>query len=284
MKNYIKNILFTVLGIIITIVVIYSYKFFNSYNKENNIFMEVAVEKENQKTSVETSEKSDNGTSSEENNQKNEVNNSSTTNSIKEKEVTNPNEKKIVLEGIPITSKKVLNVVGQIQKERVYCAPTAVSMMLSALGKNVDQYTLAKDMGTYEPFGTHNKDAIRILNKYLFGYEYPQENQNGYRLETVNVVDNNTLKLFKERVKKNIDDGYPMYYTMDVSKVYPGLRGEHNVIGTGYALDEKGELAILYYIDPSPAVQDKNYGGLRVITPEKLLTSMLTCEERNYAW
>ena len=40
----------------------------------------------------------------------------------------------------------------------------------------------------------------------------------------------------------------------------------------------------VYYLDPAPKVQDSVYGGLKIETPEKLLNSMLTCEEPNYAW
>ncbi|MBU0279255.1 MULTISPECIES: C39 family peptidase [unclassified Gemella] len=190
-----------------------------------------------------------------------------------------------VVDGVKIGKKFVLDVNQQIQKEWYYCAPTTVSMILSAKDKDVDQYTLAKEMGTYEPFGTHNKDAIRILNKYMFGYEYPADNQSGYRLESVSLVNEEVLATFKKRLKKNIEDGYPMYYTFDMSKVYEGRQGEHNVVGIGYALTpDESDIALLYYIDPSYKVQDATYGGLKVITPEQLLTAMLTCEEPNYAW
>lgn len=140
-------------------------------------------------------------------------------------------------------------------------------------------------MGTYDPFGTHNKDAIRILNKHVFGYEYPQVSQSGYRLEEVVSADKQAIKLLRQRVKDNIKNGYPMYYTFDVSKVYPGKTGEHNVIGIGYALAPNNEeIALLYYLAPSVNEQDASYGALKVITPEKLLNAMLTCEEPNYAW
>ncbi|MBF0716141.1 C39 family peptidase [Gemelliphila palaticanis] len=181
--------------------------------------------------------------------------------------------------------KVILNISPQNQKEWNYCAPTTVSMMLSSKNINVDQYTLAKEMGTYEPFGTHNKDAIRILNKYMFGYEIPQDGNAGYRLETVSEVNQNTIKTFKERLIKNIKEGYPMYYTFDSSKVYPGKHGEHNVIGIGYLLNEnKDDIEYLYYLDPDYNVNDKIHGGLKIIKIEDLLNSMLTCEEPNYAW
>ena len=72
---------------------------------------------------------------------------------------------------------------------------------------------------------------------------------------------------------------------MDVSKIYPGLKGEHNVTAIGYIETEDGsDIKYVYYLDPAPKVQDSVYGGLKIETPEKLLNSMLTCEEPNYAW
>ncbi|MBJ8350287.1 C39 family peptidase [Streptococcus zalophi] len=201
-----------------------------------------------------------------------------------QKEVTqNPQ----VIAGIPVGAKHQLSVEGQVQQVWNYCAPTTVSMMLSSKGVAVDQFQLAKEMGTYEPFGTHNRDAIRILNKHLFGYEFPSGNQAGYRLATVtqSSLNSQDMKLFKERLIQNIADGYPMYYTIELSKVYPGKKGEHNVIGTGYLETPDGkDIALLYYIDPSPVSQDSYYGGLKIITPEELLSAMVVCEEPNYAW
>ena len=81
--------------------------------------------------------------------------------------------------------KKLLPVTPQIQEKWYFCAPTTVSMMLSTQGITVSQEQLAKEMGTYEPYGTHNRDAIRVLNQHLFGYPEPQAGQAGYRLAIV---------------------------------------------------------------------------------------------------
>ena len=121
----------------------------------------------------------------------------------------------------------------------------------------------------------------------MFGYEFPATGQAGYRLEVVvgGTQSAQEISLFKQRLKKNIKDGYPMYLTMDVSKIYPGLKGEHNVTAIGYIEIEDGsDIKYVYYLDPAPKVQDSVYGGLKIETPEKLLNSMLTCEEPNYAW
>ncbi|MEY8462565.1 C39 family peptidase [Streptococcus merionis] len=184
-------------------------------------------------------------------------------------------------------TKHQLQVTQQVQRAWNTCAPTTVSMMLSARGVTASQEELAQAMGTDDSFGTHNADAIRVLNRYLFGYEQPTGNQAGYRLATVTTADLNSeeMRVFKERLKQNIADGYPMYYTFDNARIYPGSSGEHNVIGTGYQLTEDGsDIAYLYYIDPSYTQQDSTYGGLKKITPQELFHAMLTCVEPNYGW
>ncbi len=186
-----------------------------------------------------------------------------------------------------VGEKVMLNVSPQVQHSWNMCAPTTVSMILSSQGITVSQELLAKEMQTDETFGTHNVNAIQILNYHLFGYVTPQDSQAGYRLETVTTSDVNSkqMHLFKKRLKQNIADGYPMYYTFDCAKIYPGSYGEHNVIGIGYQLSEDGsDIAYLYYIDPSYTKQDPIYGGLKKVTPEELFEAMLTCAEPNYAW
>lgn len=183
--------------------------------------------------------------------------------------------------------KYLLTIKQQVQRAWNTCAPTTVSMMLSSQGIEVSQEVLAEEMGTDTSFGTHNADAIRVLNQHLFGYETPQGSQAGYRLATVTTANPNSdqMRLFKERLKQNIADGYPMYYTFDSSKIYPDSHGEHNVIGVGYQLSADGtDIAYLYYIDPSYTKQDPVYGGLKKITSEELFEAMQTCVEPNYAW
>ena len=175
----------------------------------------------------------------------------------------------------------------QVQRAWNTCAPTTVSMMLAYRGIDISQEQLAEEMGTDAHFGTHNANAIQVLNQHLFGYPEPTDGQAGYRLETVRSSSYNSIdmRLFKERLKKNIDAGYPLYYTFDNSKMYPGRSGEHNVIGIGYELNtDASDIIGVYYIDPSYTVQDLVYGGLKKVTPQELLTAMLTCQEPNYAW
>ena len=183
--------------------------------------------------------------------------------------------------------RKLLPISLKLQEEWYFCAPATVHMMLASRGVSVSQHQLAKEMGTYNPYGTHNRDAIRVLNQNLFGYPEPSGNQAGYRLVTVTDArpDSEDIRLFKERVRKDIDDGYPLYYTFNVAQIYPGKSGEHNVIGVGYELTADGkDISAVYYLDPDTHVQDPTYGGLKKLTPEELLAAMATCGEKNYAW
>lgn len=162
--------------------------------------------------------------------------------------------------------RKRLEVPMQIQRAWNTCAPTSVSMILAYRGVQASQEELARAMGTDETFGTHNVNAIRVLNQYLFGYAEVPVGQAGYHLATVTSSASNSedMRLFKERLRKNIDDGYPLYYTIDNASIYPGHKGEHNVVGTGYELSADGsDVLAVYYIDPSYTVQDPVYGGLK---------------------
>lgn len=183
--------------------------------------------------------------------------------------------------------RKLLPIPLKLQEEWYFCAPATVHMMLASRGVSVSQHQLAKEMGTFEPYGTHNRNAIRVLNQNLFGYPEPSGNQAGYRLVTVTDArpDSEDIRLFKERVRKDIDDGYPLYYTFNVAQIYPGKSGEHNVIGVGYELTADGkDISAIYYLDPDTHVQEPTYGGLKKLTPEELLAAMVTCGEKNYAW
>ena len=123
--------------------------------------------------------------------------------------------------------RKLLPIPLKLQEEWYFCAPATVHMMLASRGVvSVSQHQLAKEMGTYNPYGTHNRDAIRVLNQNLFGYPEPSGNQAGYRLATVTDArpGSEDIRLFKERVRKDIDDGYPLYYTFNVAQIYPGKK------------------------------------------------------------
>lgn len=52
----------------------------------------------------------------------------------------------------------------------------------------------------------HSKDTIRILNKHLYGYEHPKDDQSGYRLDYV-INPYKNLPEFYKRLIKNISVG-----------------------------------------------------------------------------
>ena len=197
-----------------------------------------------------------------------------------EKEVPKINE-----ESPKTSKKKILPVQGQFQRQWNTCVPTVVSMMLSYFGKEVSQEELAIEMGTDEAFGTHNSIAIEVLNRRLFGYGSPGVGQAGYRLAEVRQLDAATMDLFADRFVKDIDDGYPVYLTVNNAVLYPGVsKGEHNLAGVGYELDGDGNLAFVYYLDPNPYLKDAYYGGLKKASVQELLKAMQACEEPNYGW
>ena len=83
------------------------------------------------------------------------------------------------LHGVAIGARCKLDIKPQLQQKWYFCAPTTVSMMLSARNIAADQTILAREMGTYESFGTHNSDAVRVLNKHMFGYELAASRSSG---------------------------------------------------------------------------------------------------------
>lgn len=207
-------------------------------------------------------------------------------NEIAQKEVGSDSER---VNGINIGKKYMLPVKTQAQQKWFWCAPTTVSMILASRGVNVSQSQLALEMGTYEPFGTHNKDAVKILNKHLFGYEIPKNGQSGYRLEKITSSSGEELRKFKDRIIKNTKDGYPLYLTVDLAKLYPGRSNpaEHNIVGAGYIpTPDGGDVALMYVVDPYSKFHDSVNGGLKVFKPEEVLEAAISSSvtEPYYAW
>lgn len=210
--------------------------------------------------------------------------------SIKNKIIHNEVESSVErVNGINIGKKYMLPVKTQAQQKWFWCAPTTVSMILASRGVNVSQSQLASEMNTYEPFGTHNRDAVRVLNKYLFGYETPKNGQSGYRLEKITSSSSEELRKFKDRVIKNTKDGYPLYLTVDLTKLYPGRSNpaEHNVVGAGYiSTPDGGDVALMYVVDPYSKFHDSANGGLKIFEPEEVLEAAISpsVTEPYYAW
>lgn len=158
------------------------------------------------------------------------------------------------------------------QANEFYCAPTAVNMMLASQGIAADQWQLAKEMGTGT--GTYLPDAVRVLNRYMYGYEAPNAYQAGYRMErAVNTAA--SFQLFKQRVMQNIKDGLPLYYSIDAGHLYGQVPMAHAVAGIGYIATPDGrDIAYLYIADSSFAGQGTYMNGAKVVTPEALFAAM----------
>lgn len=207
-------------------------------------------------------------------------------NEIAQEEVESDAER---VNGINIDKKYMLPVKTQAQQKWFWCAPTTVSMILGSRGVNVSQSQLASEMGAYEPFGAHNKDAVRVLNRYLFGYETLENGQSGYRLEKITSSSGEELRRFKDRVIKNTKDGYPLYLTVDLSKLYPGRSNpaEHNVVGAGYiSTPDDRDVTLLYIVDPYSKFHDSANGWLKIFKPEEVLEAAISSSvtEPYYAW
>lgn len=191
--------------------------------------------------------------------------------------------------GVDVGKKYVLPVKTQAQQKWFWCAPTTVSMILASRGVNISQSQLASEMGTYEPFGTHNENAVRVLNRYLFGYETPKSGQSGYRLEKITSSSGEELGRFKERIVKNTKDGYPLYLTVDLAKLYPGRSNpaEHNIVGAGYiSTPDDKDVALIYIVDPYSKFHNSVNGGLKIFKPEEVLEAAISSAvtELHYAW
>lgn len=187
--------------------------------------------------------------------------------------------------GINIGKKYMLPVKTQAQQKWFWCAPTTVSMILASCGVNVSQSQLASEMNTYEPFGTHNRDTVGVLNKYLFGYETPKN----YRLEKITSSSGEELRRFKDRVIKNTKDGYPLYLTADLAKLYPGRSNpaEHNVVEAGYiSTPDDRDVALIYIVDPYSKIHASVNGGLKIFKSEDVLEAAISpsVTEPYYAW
>jgi len=75
--------------------------------------------------------------------------------------------------------RKLLPISLKLQEEWYFCAPATVHMMLASRGVSVSQHQLAKEMGTYNPYGTHN-DLYRFRN-YEDMMSWLEKNEKGIK-------------------------------------------------------------------------------------------------------
>lgn len=176
---------------------------------------------------------------------------------------------------------RYLGIRPQVQQTTFWCSPATSSMLLSSYGIDHTQSRLSVLMDTKLPFGTHNQNAIKVINNILSLYNIPKK----YNLVTVKKDDKLDYDKFKDDFYMAINRGNPVYLTLDLTKISDTRKGEHNVLGIGYVLDKKND-KIKYVIiyDPSTVVVNSTYGSLRIMSVNTLLDSLSMCIEPNYAY
>lgn len=179
-----------------------------------------------------------------------------------------------------------LDVPQSVQENNYFCVPACVQMVLRYHHIEVSQMQLSKDMHTDTITGTEYIDLANTLNTYLFHKNHIEENEPGYRVQTLAINDQSSQSqaLFEQRVKSDIASGDPVFTAIDVLGLYPDLyHGNHMIIVIGYA--STNDIINHYYIiDPSYTIQDQIYGGLKIVGRHELYQAIIQNEEPAYIW
>ncbi len=151
---------------------------------------------------------------------------------------------------LAVTRKFKKNGISVLQQRWVWFFPLRV---------NSFQRQLAQEMGTYVPFGTHNKDAICVLNQHLFGYSSLKEGS--HRLSSRMQV-----QILKRQTIQGARSQKYWWWLSNVT-LYPfqnlSLKnGEHNVIGIDRGIDPRRE-GYFSHLFRLMTQQDPVYGGLK---------------------
>lgn len=199
---------------------------------------------------------------------------------IREEE-TKPNETDNIEKSLSV----YLDIPQRIQETDYYCVPACVQMALQYFGITSEQSVLASEMKSSHITGTEYIDMARVLNQYIF--DSSTGRKGGYDVQTLSVLESNpeSRDLFYQRVKKNMDDGYPSFAAVDLHALYPELpKANHMVIITGYQLSIKGEVLSFTILDPYGKVQDPVYGASKTFPPGILWQAVIQNEEPAYLW
>ena len=185
-------------------------------------------------------------------------------------------------------TKLILPVEQNVQENGYYCVPATLQMLFKYKNISITQDQLAIELNTSPETGTEYIDLARVANKYLFNNENVGENDPGYHIQTINRYDDDPqIALdFERRVKTNISNNDPTFVAVDVNALYPHLSSaNHMVLLVGYStFGNTDNIAYYYYIDPSYVVQDPIYGGLKIVTKEKLVDAIIQNVEPAYIW
>lgn len=199
-------------------------------------------------------------------------------NNDKENEVTIDAEKE---------NKYIINLEQSVQENGYYCVPACVQMILKLHGIEMSQTQLAKEMNTSSITGTEYVDLARVINKYRFNNEHPRDGEAGYRVCTldVGVWNDETFRLLEERIKANIASNDPVLIAINLQTLYPELpNANHQVLLTGYTLDENGNIMSYYIVDPYYEVQDETYKGLKIFDKNIIYQALTDNVEPAYIW
>lgn len=187
----------------------------------------------------------------------------------------------------PIVVQNKLDIPQIVQETNIYCVPACLQMTFRYHNIETNQEDLAKQLKTSSTTGTEYIDMARVLNMYLFHKETLLDDQeSGYRIQNINYNETSEeiSDIFKKRVERNIQDGYPVFAAINLHSLYPSLpSANHMVVVNGYT-KENEEITSYYVIDPYGPVQDPVYGGQKIFTSDELIQAILENEEPAYLW
>lgn len=178
-----------------------------------------------------------------------------------------------------------LDIPQRIQETDYYCVPACIQMAFSYFNIPIEQKELADFMHTSSVTGTEYADMTAALNHYIFSPESTR--QGTYHVQTLALQDTNPQHkiVFEQRVKKDLEDGYPLFAAVNLHILYPNLpAANHMIIIKGMKLSAQGEPLSYTILDPYHKVQDPVYGGLKEFSADTLWKAIIANEEPAYLW
>lgn len=186
-----------------------------------------------------------------------------------------------LIEEIPVepqVNSNYLSLDRSIQETGYYCACACAQAALRFLGIEESQSILAKKMETSSVTGTEYPEFVQVLNSYLSEHSIPAS----YSLRRVSTSEDfESVKAeLGNHIKKNIDDGYPVFVMIDVKAAYPELfSGNHMVVIKGYS-ETDGSIDTVTIMDPSYMVDGSNV----VFSLDTIVDAIFKNEEPGFIW
>ena len=183
--------------------------------------------------------------------------------------------------------KIILDVKQKIQENDYYCSPASVQMALNYYGIEVSQDVLAKEMNTEYLTGTDYKDMTKVLNNYLYNTFSYDPKGDGYHIHSIEGKYDyeKEEELFRRRILKDISSNKIVFLNVRIQALYDGYNDvSHSVILVGYKFDKENNQMFYYIMDPYGKVQDDIYEGLKIISEEEIMRSIITNLEPAYIW